>query len=206
MSRLPGKPAAVPLHAAGELGLAPTQGPDHWWNALSEQARRRIAASAGATREWYAYEHDDLPHAVVLGVNSLVRWTPERLTAYRYVRGSLTGTQVRQHPSGSGPGGGLTAAGPPPVDLGLGERMRGFLGNLPAEAQRHLQQPFVAGDRIVDHSFYYLGSEREMKVWCFLAGSSTVTFAAGRRRAEPGAPPHAVDWDLTCYNASLVVS
>jgi hypothetical protein len=206
MSFLPGRSAAVPLHAAGELGLAPAQDRDHWWGRLSDQACRRIAASAGATVEWYAYGGDDLPYAVVLGANALVVWTPERLTAHRWVRRSLTDTRVRQRPSDAGPGGGLTASGPPPVDLGLSESMRGFLGNLPAEAQQRLQQPFVAADRVVAYEFFYYGNEEEMDVWCYLAGSSAVTFAAGHRKARRGAPPHAVAWDLKCYHAPLAAS
>ncbi len=81
--------------------------------------------------------------------------------------------------------------------------MRGFLGNLPPEAQQLLQQPFVAGGRIEYYEFYYRGSEREMEVWCYLAGPSAVTFATGHRSAPPGALPHEVDWDLKCYHAPL---
>lgn len=204
MKFLPGKsgPAGAPLHTAGELGLVPSMGREHWWGRLTEPARRRIAASAGPTVEWWACDEDDLPYAVVLGANALVVWDPAKLTAYRYVRRSLAGARVRERLSTTDAGGDLVADPAPPVDLGLAENLRGFLGNLPAEAQQRLQQPFLGDDRVVHGEFFYYGSETDMDIWCYLAGRATITFVAGHRKARPGT----VTWDLTCYNAPLEAS
>ncbi|BCY06330.1 hypothetical protein [Actinoplanes sp. L3-i22] len=211
MRFLPGKtrqPSAAPLHAAGELELTPAMDRDHWWSRITEQTRRRIAAEAGATVRWWAtddYDNPRRPRGTVLGADALVVMDgAERLTVYRYVRRSLTEARVRQRPSKAAPGDVVAnPAAPVDLDLGLGESIRGFLGNLPAEAQQRMQQPFLDGDRIVHHEYFYYGNEEEMDVWCYLAGTANITFLAGHRKARRGAPPHAVTWDLTCYHAPL---
>ena len=81
--------------------------------------------------------------------------------------------------------------------------MRGFLGNLPVEAQARVQAPFVSDDVVQDSDHYYFGTDEELDVWCYFAGSRTVTFVSGHRVAPAGAPPHAVSWQLVCRQAEV---
>jgi hypothetical protein len=211
MRFLPGKsqPSSAPLHAAGELELTPAMDRDHWWSRITEQTRRRIAAEAGATVQWWAtddYDNPRRPRGTVLGADALVVMDgAERLTVHRYEFRSLTETRVRQRPSKTAPVA-VVARPAEPVDLGLGDSIRGFLGNLPAEAQQRMQEPFLTGDRVAHHEYFYYGNETEMDVWCYLVGAANITFLAGHRKARPGAPPHAVAWNLTCYHAPLARS
>lgn len=114
---------------------------------------------------------------------------------------------VQQRPSGgsgpAGPGGQAEAASPSPR-LPLTKSMRGFLGNLPAEAQARLQEPFVHDDPLQASDFHYYGSDVRLNAWCYLAGARTVTFASGLRVAAAEAPPQAATWDVICRKATVV--
>jgi hypothetical protein len=104
-------------------------------------------------------------------------------------------------PGAARPGG---AAPLSQIKLPLTGHMRGFLGNLPAEAQARLQEPFLSADPIQDSNFFYHGTDEELDVWCYLAGGRTVTFVSGRRVAPAGAPPHVASWQLICRRAEVV--
>jgi hypothetical protein len=216
-----GAPVAAPVHAARTLTFSDENGRDHWWSELSDKVRQRIAAEAGPTIEWWAFRHArerDRGYAVVLGPDALVVTTPQRshtgaptqrVHPYRFVPGSLKYATVTQRPSsrGVGGGGGGGAVGDEPVAapsrLAISQDLRGFLGNLPAEAQQRMQGPFLAGDPVRDSGYFYHGSDEELDVWCFLAGRDNVMFISGRRVAPAGAPPSAACWDLICRHGRV---
>jgi hypothetical protein len=89
--------------------------------------------------------------------------------------------------------------------ISLPERVRGFLGNLPQDAQLRLQEPFVNGDLVRESDYHYYGHPERLDIWCCLAGSRTVTFGSGTGVLVPGRT-RAYSWDLTCRQAEVVGS
>lgn len=153
--------------------------------------------------------------------------------SFRSVRISEAADRRPPGPSvrpGTGPsvqGGGLASPGVDPTRQGprrgpgarhepdeklstlLGLDMTGFLGHLPARAQRLLQDPFVGVGEGVDlkGDFHYVRFGRSqgiggatLQVWCYLADSRFVTFAAGAGHSYRDASG-ADSWDLTCWRA-----
>jgi len=218
-SRVPAQRRTPPVHNARKLDF--TDGPDreYWWGLIGEEVRRRIEQKVGQRVEWWAWRHPtekERPYAVVLGPNGLAVTTPTMNNAGRpahllkvrpFDPVSMSYGVVHQEPSvRSGPArpghrAEPTNAGP---QLPLTEDMRGFLGNLPLQAQVGLQEPFLDGDSVQDSDYYYYGSEERMNVWCYLAGARTVTFASGLRVAPAGAPPQAAAWDMICRKATVI--
>jgi hypothetical protein len=209
-----------PVHDAGTLGFVDLPGRDVWWQRLGAKVRDRMVARVGPTVEWWAYCHHtnaQRPYAVVFGERGLAVCTPtvndrggpaQLLTVVPFVPSSLRHAVVVQKagapPSGrpSLPGGGTSA--PAAGDVQLPARARGFLGNLPAEAQSRLQWPFVNGD-VLDHSdYHYSGDSDEMDVWCYLAGRRWVTFVSGHGTGLSG-PAHRASWRLVCRQAEVAV-
>jgi hypothetical protein len=203
-----------PLHSARALGFSAEPGRDHWWRLLDDKLKARIADKVGPKIEWWAYYHpvvQDRPYAVVFGPDGLAVTTPtvsdagrpaQLLEAWRFVPSSVRHAIVRQQPSHSGTPK-VGASSVPAPSLALTEDLRGFLGNLPAEAQARLQAPFVSGDQIRSSDFFYEGTDEQLDVWCYIAGSRTVTFVSGRRVAPAGAPPHAASWQVMCRQAEV---
>ncbi|BCJ45078.1 hypothetical protein GCM10010168_68780 [Actinoplanes ianthinogenes] len=205
------RPVAVPLHRPDRFGFVPGGDRDHWWGRLGADIRQRIGAAAGPTIDWWAWRHDanDQPYAVVLGTDALVTSIPDRhgrqeLTLHRLVPDSLTEAHVQQRPADAARIGEVADDQAAAPSLTISEGVRGFLGNLPAEAQQLMQEPFVTGDRVRSDSCHYFGTDEDVAVWCFLAGRAHVTFVSGRRLAPAGAPPHAATWDLICRRARVL--
>jgi hypothetical protein len=203
------------VYEARTLGFVSDHDREYWWTQISDTVRERIASDAGPTIEWWAYRHGverDRAYAVVLGRRALVVTTPrrsdegtpkQRVHPYRFVPGSLRQVPVTQRPSrvSEPPGLGLVGAASPL--LAIAHDLRGFLGNLPPEAQQRMQKPFLTGDSIVDSGYFYYGSDEDLSIWCYLAGHDNVTFVSGRRVAPVGSPPHATSWDLICRHARV---
>jgi hypothetical protein len=213
------RPSTPPVHDARRLGFA--EGPDreYWWDLISEAVRRRIEEKVGRPIEWWAWRHateKNRPYAVVFGPKGLAVTTPTTNNAGRpahllnvrpFEPGSVRWEIVRQQPTsrsrGRRPGDPGEQVNPDPR-LPLSADTRGFLGNLPVEAQARLQAPFLDGDQVQDSGYYYYGSDERVNVWCYLAGARSVTFASGLRVAAAGAPPQAAAWDMICRMATVV--
>ncbi|MCE7080903.1 hypothetical protein [Streptomyces sp. ST2-7A] len=206
------------MHDAGELGLVARPGRDYWWRQLGPKVRERIAARVGPTVEWWAdchHTHLRRPRAVVLGERGLALSTPtvndrggpaQSLTVLPFVPSSLRHAVVVERPrrrfTGQPPlPGGEIPAGVS-ADLPLPERLRGFLGNLPTEAQARLQWPFVNGDVLDRSDYHYTGTEDALDVWCYLAGRRWVTFVSGHGSGLTG-PAHRRSWQLICRRAEV---
>lgn len=211
------RPAAAPIHPARTLDFADNPGREHWWALLGPAVQRRIAEKVGSAVEWWAYchsVHKDRPYAVVFGTDGLAVTTPTTndagrpahlLNVRRFAPGSIRHAVVTQRPAtrppAAAPGGAAPVTDP---GLGLDADLRGFLGNLPAEAQARLQTPFLSGDRVEDRDWYYTRTgERRLDVWCYLAGRRTVTFLAGHRDAPDGVPAYAASWQLIVRMAEI---
>jgi hypothetical protein len=203
---------AAPVHDATALGFADLPGRDHWWGLLGEGVRDRMAARVGPIVEWWAYSHRTeraRPYAVVFGERGLAVSTPtvndrggpaQLLTVVPFVPGSLRHAVVVQRPTRSPSGRGTPEeAG---EELPLSTHLRGFLGNLPVEAQSRLQWPFVNGDLFDRGDYYYHGDEDELDVWCYLAGHRWVTFVSGHGTGLSG-PAHRASWRLICRQAEV---
>lgn len=224
-SRVPARrpePSVPPVHAARKLGFADAPGREHWWGLIGEAVKRKIEDKVGRPIEWWAHRHAterERPYAVVFGPKGLAVTKPTRnnaggpaqlLKVWPFDPASVCYAIVEQRPSSassaSGPDrtGQRDGASAPDFRLPLTEDMRGFLGNLPVEAQGRLQVPFLDDDPVQASDYYYCGSDERLNVWCFLAGARTVTFATGLRVAQAGVPPQAATWDMICRMATIV--
>ncbi|WP_405535329.1 hypothetical protein OG787_13350 [Streptomyces sp. NBC_00075] len=219
---VPGRAARVdaPVHDAGTLGFVDRPGREYWWRQLSAAARDRMVARVGPIVEWWAYCHrtdHERPYAVVFGERGLAVATPtvndrggpaQLLKVVPFVPSSLRHATVVQKPArGRSARLALSGGAAPPEygeELPLSAPLRGFLGNLPAEAQARLQSPFVNGDEFDRGDFFYFGSDNEMDVWCYLAGRRWVTFVSGHGSALSG-PAHRASWRLICRQAEVAV-
>ena len=216
--QVPARQAAPPVHEARKLEFDTGPDRDYWWGLISEAVRQRIEQKVGKRVEWWAWRHPtekERPYAVVFGPRGLAVTTPTMNNAGRpahlvkvrpFDPTSMSYGLVHQDPSGrSGPvrhGHRAETANADPQLL-LTQDMRGFLGNLPVDAQVGLQEPFLNGDLVQDSDYYYYGSDERLNVWCYLAGTRTVTFASGLRVSPAGAPTQAATWDLTCRKATV---
>jgi hypothetical protein len=215
----PAPPPAPPVHAARKLGFVEGPGREHWWNLLDKALQQRIEQKVGRPIEWWAYRHaieKERPYAVVFGPKGLAVTTPmmnnagrpaNHLRVWRFDPASVRYAIVGQQPSGgSGKGrpGHRPEATGPSTRLPLTEDMRGFLGNLPIEAQARLQAPFLGDYPVQESDYYYYGTDERVNVWCYLAGARTVMFASGWRVAAADAPPQAASWQVTCRMATVV--
>lgn len=206
------------MHAARQLGFEGFPGRDHWWDLLGDAVRQRIEQKVGSRIEWWAYRHNvekERPYAVVFGPNGLAVTKPTMNNAGRpahmlqvrqFDPASVRYAIVTQQPSsGSAEQSASTgSAADPDPQLALTEDMRGFLGNLPPEAQARLQAPFLGEDSLQDCDYFYEGADQELDVWCYLAGARTVTFVSGHRVARADAPPQAATWNVICRMATVV--
>ncbi|MFE7133349.1 hypothetical protein ACFVIM_21060 [Streptomyces sp. NPDC057638] len=210
----------TPVHDAGRLGFVADPGRDHWWGQLGPRVRDRMEARVGPVVEWWAHRHraeEPRPYAVVLGERGLAVCTPtlndrggpaQLLTVVPFVPSSLRHAVVVQR-AGPPPSGGpaLPGGGTPERALGdppLTDRLRGFIGHLPPEAQSRLQWPFVNGDTLDRGDHYYTGGAGELDVWCYLAGRRWVTFVSGHGTGLAG-PAHRASWRLVCRQAEVAV-
>lgn len=217
--------SSPPIHPPGNLGFGEGPDRDYWWSLLGESAKARIATKAGKPIEWWAAAHTThrgRPFAVVFGTEGLVVASPmindvggyaQRLDSWHVKASSHRHVLITQHPSRndrgkwSPTGAFLPAAGSSiqsaQVELELDADMRRFLGNLPVEAQQHLQAPFVTTDPILSSGFHYYGNEELLDAWCYIAGRRSVTFIAGRRTMRSGGEPHQAGWRLVCRQADV---
>ncbi len=86
----------------------------------------------------------------------------------------------------------------------------GLLGQLPAKAQRLLQDPFVGSPASrIDHEFHYYRTGpghgiggANLQTWCYLTDRRTLTFCAGVGYGyhEPHPP---TSWALTCWRVDV---
>lgn len=205
----------------GELRFVDSPGREYWWERLDPNARRELLARVDVVLEWYAYQHNDSNHAyaVVLGKRGLGMTRPDRNDrggfTNRLLIWSLRESSHRQTRI-TGRGGdadtgvdsaGRDRAGPGQatgagIELDLSADLREFLGNLPAAAQRELQQPFVAGDRVREYDYFYFGHQERLDIWCCLAGARSVRFVTGTRVRQPGRRREYA-WDLLCRRAEV---
>lgn len=217
---VPGRAAEVdaPVHDAATLGLVDLPGREYWWRELSTAARDRMVTRVGPIVEWWAYCHPtdhERPYAVVFGERGLAVATPtvndrggpaQSITVLPFVPSSLRHAVVVQKP-------GRPRSGRPALpggdeqrgydeELPLPARLRGFLGNLPVEAQARLQRPFVNGDTFTQGNCFYSGYDDELDVWCYLAGRRWVTFVSGHGSGLSG-PAHRASWRLICRQAEV---
>ena len=217
---VPGRTARVdaPVHDAATLGFVHRPGREYWWSQLSVAARDRMVSRVGPIVEWWAYCHrtdDERPYAVVFGERGLAVATPtvndrggpaQLLTVVPFVPSSLRHAVVVQKPTRPRSGrlalSGGEAAQEYGAELPLSARLRGFLGNLPVEAQARLQWPFVNGDVFDRGDYFYSGEEDELDIWCYLAGRRWVTFVSGHGSALSG-PAHRASWRLICRQAEV---
>jgi hypothetical protein len=210
-------------HEATNLNFVP--GPDrfHYWSEISDDVKAYLERKVGPKIDWWADRHKrerDRPYAVVLGPNGLAVTTPrvnqqgQRTQSVRldpFVPSSLKHAVVRQQPTKprgalrslvSGRAGTPEPTAPPP-ELDLTQDMRGFLGNLPLEAQHRLQTPFLGAQPVKHYLSYAYGNDEDFDAWCYLAGTHTVTFASGHCTRPNGADPTQATWNLTCYQADV---
>jgi hypothetical protein len=194
-------------------------GREHWWEQIGPAVRKRIADKVGPAIDWWAYNDPvltDRPYAVVFGAGGLAVTKPtvsdagepaQLLNVRRFVPGSVRHAVVTQLPAPQPPaattvdpqaaGGGAST-----VANALAEDVRGFLGNLPVDAQGRLQGPFVTGDRVDEADYFYTTVGNRLHVWCYLAGRRSVTFLSGQREPVESAP-HAASWRLICRMAEV---
>ena len=219
---VPGRAASVdaPVHDAATLGFVDRPGREYWWRRLSEAARDRMVTRVGPIVEWWAYCHPtdiERPYAVVFGERGLAVATPtvndrggpaQLLTVVPFVPSSLRHAVVVRKPRRPRSGRPALSAGDAPrgleEELPLPARLRGFLGNLPVEAQSRLQWPFVNGDVFDRGDCFYSGNDDELDVWCYLAGRRWVTFVSGHGSGLSG-PAHLASWRLVCRQAEVAV-
>ncbi|MFK0152020.1 hypothetical protein ACIQVL_04790 [Streptomyces sp. NPDC090499] len=216
----PGRATGVdaPVHDAATLRFVDRPGREYWWRQLSEAVRDRMVTRVGPIVEWWAYCHpadNERPYAVVFGERGLAVATPtvndrggpaQLLTVVPFVPSSLRHAVVVQKPARARSGRLALPVGDAPredcAELPLPERLRGFLGNLPVEAQARLQWPFVNGDVFDRGDCFYCGDDDELDVWCYLAGRRWVTFVSGHGSALSG-PAHRASWRLVCRQAEV---
>ncbi|MFJ5307555.1 hypothetical protein [Streptomyces sp. NPDC088350] len=219
---VPGRAARVdaPVHDAATLGFVDLPGREYWWRQLSAAVRDRMVTRVGPIVDWWAYCHPTdtgRPYAVVFGERGLAVATPtvndrggpaQSLTVVPFVPSSLRHAVVVRKPRRSRsrlpalPGGDATPEYG--EELPLPARLRGFLGNLPAEAQARSQSPFVNGDVFLRGDHFYFGNDDELDVWCYLAGRRWVTFVSGHGSGLSGPAPRA-SWRLICRQAEVAV-
>ncbi|MFF5303646.1 hypothetical protein ACFY5F_30250 [Streptomyces sp. NPDC013161] len=210
----------APVHDAATLGFVDRPGREFWWRRLSEAVRDRMVTRVGPIVEWWAYCHPtdiERPYAVVFGERGLAVATPtvndrggpaQLLTVVPFVPSSLRHAVVVRKPRRPRSGRPALSAGDAPrgleEELPLPARLRGFLGNLPVEAQSRLQWPFVNGDVFDRGDCFYSGNDDELDVWCYLAGRRWVTFVSGHGSGLSG-PAHRASWRLVCRQAEVAV-
>jgi len=221
---------APATYQPGDLEFSDSPGREYWWERLDPNARRELLARVGDVLEWYAFrdpDHPDQAYAVVLGERGLAMTRPEpdrgrvanklliwslRESSHRQTRITGAGGGAVGGADAGVDGAGRQGAGPEPAGqasgagtaLDLSPDLRDFLGNLPAAAQRELQRPFVAGDRVRAHDYFYFGDPDRLDIWCCLAGARSVTFITGTGVRRPGR--RAYDWDLRCRRAEVDTS
>jgi hypothetical protein len=198
-----------------------SKGRDHWWKKFDSTAQRKIKEGSGRILDWWATSRDNDPSrpcAYVFGRKGFV--TAEQrpapggrrehdIVVMPFAPLSVTQKNVRQRPQSRvaqlwRPRGGPTEQiGDEAPALPIPASMRGFLGNLPAEAQTLLQAPLIADGDLLNYAYYYAGGGDTLSFWCFLAGPRYVTFASGHRTLAPNEPAHRADWRLVCRTAAV---
>lgn len=205
-----GQDGPTPHDAAG-LEFVAGEDREYWWALFSEPMRQRLTDLTGPVLDWWAYTYSDAgrrPYAVVFGEGGLVVTTPtlnesggpsHRLDLWTFVPSSVRDVEVThqaRRTAETTPRRGTSVA---PLQDELNPQMRGFLGNLPIEAQQSLQQPFLTRDSLMSSGFHYYGSDNALEARCYLAGRNSVTFARGRKTADL----NQVSWQLTCWRANV---
>ncbi|MEO3829019.1 hypothetical protein [Actinomadura sp. B10D3] len=172
------------------------------WETIPKQVRKELTRRSGKPIDWIAnLGPDGLPWAVIFGKRGLAAYRPSfGVFSFDFTPESLSQAPVE--------GGYPSAAGSPedgmpvdPPDLGLNQEDYDILGNLPAQAQRLLQLPFLDGQEILSNCWLYKGTlERIDEFMFYLAGPQEVTAATGTMVTPPGGTAH---WSLTCYHATV---
>jgi hypothetical protein len=190
---------------------------------LGAKTRRELRAlSGGKIIDWWAsLTEERLPFAVVVGPAALCHADPfldkkgrvaHEMTTFPFVPQSLSSVMWNDDGKGkrgeSGAAGQESSAGklPPRLADSLSADFCGFLGNMPSEAQKLLQEPFIPGPGLVYRSYgeFHPGrGETTRKFWCYLADKRTVAF---ENAVSVTSRRGAVRWDVTCHRATRAPS
>lgn len=213
--------AAVPIHRAERLSFVHTPDRDEAWRLLGTSVRERLHHRAGIVADWWAYTSDEgRVHAVVLGGRAMVSATPtvnqrggpaHLVEAVRLRAGSARTVAIVEDTNGSVNSAGASCdvwRGAPSMNASLSAGMRGFLGNLPAQAQRALQEPFLGTDQLY-YGYHYnrtastsgFGEER-LQVFAYLYDRAWLTCLSGTGTTFGDAFDRA-RWDLVCRRAAV---
>jgi len=221
-SKRPAKAMAAqgPVHQPSVMGLEPHKLRGECWELMGQRIKDRLSHEAGTLIEWYAAMESspqgERPMAVVFGDQGLCIAEPRLSTDHRPVHtlscykldpGSLRSSPVDHRPPPAARSTRQSAGplDPQPWRTGLTEAQRGVLGNLPPEAQRLLQAPFLRGQEILRCGWYYQGHEHHLEYFIFyLAGPSDVTAACGTKTVPAGHSDETAHWLLRVYRASVV--
>lgn len=211
---------STPLHMPGAMGLR-SGGPlrDACWNMLSHGVRAKLAERAGRTIEWWASDDglcgDGRPTAVVLGERGLAIAEPRINTQHRPVYSvatyvldpsSFKRQRVDHRPARRIRRSARSSAPQPAAPIaGVDTAASGKLGNLPSEAQKLLQSPFLDGASVTRCDWHYEGNQNHLGMFMiYLAGRRAVTAAMGSKIIPAGHTDATAHWSLTCVRASVL--
>jgi hypothetical protein len=208
------------MHRARELQYQHNGGRERAWEKLGSNAQRVLRSRVGGEIiEWWAsLNSDGKCHAVALGSAGLCEANPlttregkrvHRIKTVPFVPDSLTSFTWRQTEDSSTPDGDSADSEEtttPPLASYLSGEFCGFLGNLPARAQKLIQEPYTPRPDLVGGYYCQLDSdlsETAWGFWCYLADNRILTFCSGSKVTQRAAPRGQASWKMTCYRAFL---
>ena len=210
----------IALHRPTEMRLAPAKTRQDCWNLMGPKIQHWLQRNAGTAIEWNArmdsIAESSRPAAVMFGDHGLCIAEPRvaedhrpvySLSCYVLDPRSLRSTVVNHRPDAVG----LVAqqarpsAPGPSGRIKLTEPQRGLLGNLPPQAQRLVQAPFLGGQEILRCDWDYRGSQHQLDFFLlYLAGKKEVTVACGTKMVPVGHSDLTAHWVLRVYRATVV--
>jgi hypothetical protein len=209
--------AGAPVHRAGELSFRSAPTPDEAWAMVPVTIRDRLVDRCGQVLERWAWTtRSGDPCAVVLGSRALAVASPARSgtgrAAHRIETVNLrpeTARVAAVHEDTAGLEAAAGAAGAGPRIVLPNDTMADFLGNLPARAQRLLQDPFTATPEPLRGDHFYLRTRgagglgrTELEVFCYLFDRQWLTCVSGSG-VTYGRSFDAARWELTCRRMAV---